>query len=406
MNDKNAGIILNNQMVKLFFSAKNSIKQNIKVIYRLILRQGPVTADTIINKTNIKSATCARLLDELAQHDLILTNEFGESTGGRKPILYRINPNMGYLIGIEVTGIFSTILLMNIDLTIIDKIKLKISDVSISSALLDIVITNIEALMLKHKLIVDDLIGIGISSDDLLYHLSDVDIKEKSAFIKASIYQHLPTYITIGSGTNFAAIAEHKLHYAHTSKRFLFTRCDAEIHSSTIIDGTIPFTQTGMTDAFGHTTIDINGSACFCGSFGCLYQYSSLPAIKSKIIQLLASGMPSIINDWTISADEIDYHVIFKALEMNDILCVNVLEEAAYYYSVALFNFILAFQPDTVVCGGTLVPKSLYFNVIKENIENKVKLYPQLKTKIYPAADSYDIVSQGAGGMVLEQILK
>jgi len=64
------------------------------------------------------------------------------------------------------------------------------------------------------------------------------------------------------------------------------------------------------------------------------------------------------------------------------------------------------FQPDTVICGGTLVPKGSFFKIIKKNIEEKLASYPQLNTRIYPASASYDIVSQGAGAMILEQLLK
>lgn len=399
---------MNNQILKNFFLSTSPKGKNLKRLYRHILRQGPISVEKIIEKTQIKPATCARLLEELVQNNLITANQFGQSTGGRRPSLYRINPTIGYLIGIEITGIFSTILLMNIELSIIDKIKLKTSYKHITYQLLDMIIDNINTLLHNNQLNADDILGIGLATDDLLTSSPALepsmanDIKQLTDYIK----QHIPIYLTVGSPTNFAAIAEHRLHYADKSKRFLFTRCDIEIHSSTIIDSTIPLTDAKMTHAFGHMSIDINGLQCVCGLSGCLQQYSALPAIKSKIIQKIAQGQPSTITKWINSIEELDYHLIFKALEHNDQLTVAVLEEAAYHYSMGLFNLILAFQPDTVICGGTLVPKSSFFTVIQQNIAKKLANYPQLKTKIYPASASYDIVSQGAGGMVLEQFLQ
>jgi len=399
---------LNNKILNKFFLAKNHKAKNLKQIYKEILREGSISVDKIIDKTQIKPATCARLLDELIQSNLILVNQLGKSTGGRRPYLYQINPTMSYLIGIEITEIFSTILLMNIELSIIDKIKLKTDYHIINLNLLDLIIDNIDHILTNNKLTSNDILGIGISSDDLL-NQQGLDKKNNInpiSDIKNHLNHRLPINLTFGSGTNFAAIAEHKLHYANDSKRFIFTSCDIEIRSSAIINSAIPLTQANMTGSFGHTTIDRNGRLCSCGAKGCLQQYSALPAIKEKIILKITTGSDSIINQWIKHPKEINYHIIFKALEQNDSLAISVLEQAAHDYSIGLFNLILVFQPDTVICGGTLVPKGSFFKIIKKNVEEKLASYPQLNTRIYPASASYDIVSQGAGAMILEQLLK
>lgn len=399
---------MNNLILKEFFLAENHKAKNLKKIYKEILREGLISVDKIIDKTHIKPATCARLLDELVQNNLILANQLGKSTGGRRPILYRVNLTIGYLIGIEITGIFSTILLINIELSIIDKIKLKTNDNKINPNLLDLIIENIHKILANNQLSADNILGIGISSDDLL---NQPDLNKKNdthdiTNIKNYLNNHLPIYLKFGSGTNFAAIAEHKLHYTNCSKRFVFTSCDIEIRSSAIIDSALPLTQANMTGSFGHMIIEKKGRLCSCGSRGCLQQYCALPALKKQIIKKIKNGENSIINQWVSSIKEIDYHIIFKAFEQNDLLAISVLEQAAHDYSIGLFNLILTFQPDTVICGGTLVPKSSFFKIIKKNIEEKLNNYPQLNTKIYPASASYDIVSQGAGAMILEQWLK
>lgn len=65
-------------------------------------------------------------------------------------------------------------------------------------------------------------------------------------------------------------------------------------------------------------TLDLHGRTCECGSFGCLNQYSSLEAIRKTVIQHLRRGKPSVITSLVSDEQEIDYHVIFKALELAD----------------------------------------------------------------------------------------
>lgn len=88
------------------------------MLYRLILNHGPVRAEELSSLASMKPATCARLLDELSKSQLISTSELGESTGGRKPILYSINSDDGYVVGIEMSDLYSTIMLLNLKLDI------------------------------------------------------------------------------------------------------------------------------------------------------------------------------------------------------------------------------------------------------------------------------------------------
>lgn len=397
-----------NHLLKEFQTSKNAKTKKLKLLYSIIRKYSSVSVEELLKKTNMKPATCARMLDQLTKEGLISGSELGKSTGGRKPILYRIKPNEAYVIGIEVTNVYSTMLLLNLDLDIRGQVKMETTNIQSIYETLDIVIPKIEELLFTHGLELADILGIGVSFDDYFNQTSSTNetISEKMSKIENYFHSKIPTYITVGSGVNFAALAEHRLHYSMVSERFLFSTCDIEIRSCMITKGNIPYIEPDMTNAFGHVSIDLNGAKCECGSYGCLYTYSSLATIKNKIIQLIKRGKPSILLEMVDSVEEINYRTILKAIELGDKLCNEILEDAAYYYGMALANFILTFQPDTVVCGGTLVPKGAFFEIVKQTALNKINIYPQLKVAIQPANYSYDIVSQGAGGMVLEHLLE
>lgn len=224
---------------------------------------------------------------------------------------------------------------------------------------LDMFVEQILDLLQEHDKSVADILGVGISVDDLFDQVNDTEVRRED--IESYLKTQIPTYIMVGSGVNFAALAEYRLHYSQTSERFLFTTGDMEIRSAKIESGVMNSDQGGMTNAFGHTIIDTNGSRCYCGSYGCLHTYSSLPAIKAEIQQKLKRGEPSLLSELTDNPDTLDYFTIFQALEQGDAMCEVILKNAAYYYGIALSNLILTTQPDTVVCGGTLVPKATFF---------------------------------------------
>lgn len=391
-----------------FRQSKNSKTRKLKTLYRLILNHGPVRAETLSSLAHMQSATCARLLDELSKSGLISTAELGESTGGRKPILYRINSADGYVIGIEISDIYSTVLLLNLKLEILDMVKVQNKSVETIERMIDGLLMKVETLLSAHNLTTKDILGIGIALDHILERdKTPADSYESKIIdIQNAIAERVDCLITIGSGITFAALAEYRLRYKSQSQRFLFTTCDTEIRSCTIIDSVLSRLPISTAQSFGHTTIDINGLRCECGADGCLKQYSSLSAIKNKVKQLLKLGEESVINTLVKDESEIDYHIIFQALAMDDRLCQSVLAEAARYYGVAIANAVLIFQPDVVVCGGTLTPKNDFFALTQKAIEQKISAFPHIKTRIYPASDSYEIVAQGAGGAVLEKYLE
>lgn len=391
-------------MLEAFRTTQNSKIKKLKILYNLIRKHASITVEELLAETGMKPATCARLLDELSKNDLINSGKLGASTGGRKPILYRINPEKAYLIGIEVTNIYSTIVLSDLNLKEIGHKKIKMGAPTSIYRTLDKFVEQLLDLLSEHEKQIAEILGIGISIDDLFDQVNqntDVTPSDIEHYLAAKI----PTYIMVGSGVNFAALAEYRVHYWQTSDRFLLTTCDIEIRSAEIVAGVVISGSNGMTNAFGHTIIDTNGSRCYCGSYGCLHTYSSLPAIKAKIQHDLKQGKASMLTDLVENPDEIDYFTIFQALEQDDPMSHEILKNAAYYYGIALSNLILTTQPDTVVCGGTLVPKGTFFEDVKRTVEERLKAFPKIKTTIHPAKESYEIVAQGAGGMVLERFL-
>ncbi|SPN76031.1 ROK family protein [Brochothrix thermosphacta] len=397
-----------NAMLESFHQPKSAKINKLKTLYRAIQKNGPIKAETLMLQTNTTHATCARLLDELQKNNLVSVKSSTVSTGGRKPNLYQITPDAAYLIGIEVTALYSTISLLDLHLSIKQQAKIKTAHFTSIYDTLDFIITETKKLVTTANLSFTSIIGTGLSIDDYFdsFDHKKNDLTTEIKTLEAYIEAQLPSKVTIGSGVNFAALAEYRLNYGASSRHFLFSTSDMELRSCTLTHGGTPLSSNGMSFTFGHTIIDSQGPVCSCGAKGCLRTFSSLPAIKAAIIQRVNAGETSQLSEVVSSIEEIDFFDILSASENGDTLCKNVLEEAAYYYGIALSNQIIVYQPDTVVCGGTLIPKSSFFEVVQRTIAERLAPFSGISTNVYPAKDSYDIVSQGAGGIVLEKLLR
>jgi predicted NBD/HSP70 family sugar kinase len=120
------------------------------------------------------------------------------------------------------------------------------------------------------------------------------------------------------------------------------------------------------------------------------------------VIRRLKRSHNSILQDNIGDVEKIDFHHILEALDRKDPLCLEVVKEAAYYFGIGLANLIFLLRPDIVICGGTLVPKPLFYEEASKLAQERVAIYPNSRVQIVQSSTAYNIVAQGAGCMVLD----
>jgi predicted NBD/HSP70 family sugar kinase len=397
-------------MLKQFVGLTSPKIKNLKLLYSLVRKLGPVSKNTLAELTGFKLVTCTRLLEELVQEGLIYDSGVGESSGGRKPLMYVIKPDAYYLIGVEITSLYTTVLLIDLKLEILGVEKLKMDSHCTGEYTLDFVSQCVDELLKKNNIQRDKLLGIGIGV------LDSID-KERGAIINPYLFpavgwdnlnivdylkQKNNTYVFLDNGTNLAALAEYRINYWKETDNLVFVSSDMGIRCGTIIQGRLVSNKKEMDDAFGHIIVDIHGRRCSCGSYGCLQAYSSLPAIRNEVVRLMKRGKTSLLQENINDVEEMDFHHILNALEKEDPLCLEVVKDAAYYFGIGLSNLIFLLCPDIVIFGGTLVPKPLFYDVASETAQKRLMHYPNSNVQMIKSTTAYNIVAQGAGCMVLD----
>ncbi|AHM64287.1 ROK family protein [Paenibacillus polymyxa] len=396
-------------MLNKFEELSSPKAKNLKLLYSLVRKLGPVTINTLAEHTGFKHVTCGRLLDELVAEDLIYDSGIGKSSGGRKPLAYVIKPDAYNLIGVEITSLYTTVLLLDLKLNIIGVKKLKMTTECTGEYTLNYVAKCVEDLLAEHNVPRKKLLGIGIgvldSFDPAMGVISHPQLFPAGGW-DINIIEYLKhktnTPVFLENGTNLAALAEYRMNFWKETDNLVFVSSDIGIRCGTIFQGRLVSRKRDMDDTFGHIIIDIHGRRCSCGSYGCLQAYSSLPAIRDEMVRLMKRGKPSMLTTEVNDFEEINLHHILYALEQNDALCLEVVEDAAYYFGVGLSNLIFLLRPEIVIFGGTLVPKPRFFEVAAKTAQDRLKFYPDSHVQIIKSTEAYNIVAQGAGCMVLD----
>ena len=64
--------------------------------------------------SKMKLSTLNRVMQPLETEGLIVESSIGESTGGRKPVLYDVNPKQYYLVGIDISKTYTKMVVTNL----------------------------------------------------------------------------------------------------------------------------------------------------------------------------------------------------------------------------------------------------------------------------------------------------
>lgn len=183
--------------------------------------------------------------------------------------------------------------------------------------------------------------------------------------LAALIQEDFPCHIALINDIGAQGIGEQKIGAGKHIQHLVYLYVGYGIGSSIIINGEMYTGSKQLAGEFGHTTIDLHGPVCTCGNIGCLEMISSRAAMGRKLQQLHREGKATLLASLTdLEQEPLDIGVtnIAEAIEQEDALTTQVVEEAAETFGAGIANVINFLNPDTIILGGDVIDElDLYF---------------------------------------------
>ncbi len=382
-----------------------------KKIFNSLQKNGPITKSEISMLTDIKLTTLNYTMEPLEKNRIIVRKSIGESTGGRKPVLYDVNLSEFYIIGIDLSRVYTEVIITNLKMKILSK-EMFYMDTSCSP---EETVRRIDEIINKARINFSlsylNLVGIGLGT------VGPLDIKNgimispinfsapgwSNVPIKEMLEKKLKSPIIIENGVNAAVIGEYFYGIGRGVENIAYLNCGIGIRTGTVLSGNLIRTINDEEDALGHMIVDIDGEQCKCGNLGCIESYSSINAIIKKFSSEVKKGRSTIINkQW----ENIEYKDICIAAESNDNLSKEILINAALILGTGIVNYINLLNPGLVILSGPLIINSkLFYNECIKIVLKK--LHPDRRKKIIFSRGGFfkeNAISIGAVALVIEDI--
>jgi len=353
--------------------------------------------------TGLSPASVTNVVRELLGDGIVTEVGSEDSDGGRPRVLLDINPDYGYVIGVDIGETRIRVELFNLAMAERAKAEYPLDPAEHE---VDVVVRDIAAGL---SAVLSDggvdpaaVLGVGIGVPGIVEQGPDVLV-------------HGQTY-------GWDAVPLGRLLRAHTDLPLRFENCaktlgQAElwfgaerrvgnaavvligsgVGASLISGGGACQGPTSSAAEWGHTTIVVGGRRCRCGSAGCLEAYVGAEAILERC------GSPAALS----AVDEESMLAALLAVGDSSPTTDAVLAETAEYLGVGIGNLINLFNPERVILGGWagLLLGGRLLPAIRESAQRHSLRHPFAGASIELGRLGPEAVTFGAATLPMEDFL-
>ncbi len=366
---------MEHELLKELASGNKSALLKKKIIAHYIYN-GSSTITDLAKELDLSVPTVTKFINEMCEENYI--NDYGklETSSGRHPNLYGLNPESGYFIGVDIKKFSINIGLINFKGDLVE-MKMDIpykfeNSPEALEVLCELVRNFIKEIGVNGKKILNVCINIsGRVNPESGYSFSRFNFSERP--LAEILAEKIGYSVCIDNDTRAMTYGEHLKGCVKGEKDIIFVNISWGIGIGIIIDGKVYMGKSGFSGEFGHVNVFDNEILCHCGKKGCLETEASGSALHRILLERIANGESSILSERIkMKKEALTLDEIIAAVNKEDLLCIEIVEEIGQKLGRQIAGLISIFNPELVIIGGTL---SLTGDYIIQPIKTAIRKY-------------------------------
>ena len=319
---------------------------------------GSSTITDLAKEMDLSVPTVTKFIDEMCEDGYI--NDYGklETSGGRHPSLYGLNAESGYFVGVEVRQFSIHLGLINFKGDVM-QLKMNVPfRAKNTPECLDELCKIIKQFLQKLPIEQDKVLNINVNlsgrvNPDLGYSYSIFNFDERP--LSDIISEKLGGFrVSIDNDTRAMIYGEYIQGAVKVENNIILINVSWGLGMGIIIDGKLYKGKSGFSGEFGHNYGYENEIICHCGKKGCIETEVSGSALQRILLEHIKNGETSIISNSRKNIEEITLDDIIAAVNKEDLLCIELVEEIGVKLGRHVAGLINIFNPELVIIGGDL----------------------------------------------------
>lgn len=376
----------------------------------LIRSEGEISRSDLARRSELTEKTISVIVKSLLDSGVIIEAGYAKSTGGKRPVLLRLNDKELVSVGVTIDIVHCTIVLCAIDGTEIARSELRGTGTNPPGSVLRRVATGLQRLLHRRSIDSRSVVGLCVAMGG---RLGAPQSWRLDPLIRDA-WEPYPTEEELSRLTGLPVIRENDANCAalgeywttgSSTRDFATLYMAYGIGCGVVVGGTIYRGASGNAGEIGHTLADPHGDECWCGRRGCLDTIASPRAITERILQ-----SPRLRTSLQVSADtefgEI-YRRFGESVHAGDNLSRQLFQSAADHLAGAALNLVNTLDLDLITIAGPGFAKigEEYRSTIEDRLNETAFLRDVHPITVRLGAGGADAAALGAASVVLHRQL-
>lgn len=388
-------------------SKKNSLKL---LILKELYLNGCKSIPELSKKIHLSTPTITRAIDELIGNGFLIEEGIGNSSGGRRPSLYGLNPSARYVLGIDISRFYISLGLFDFNNQPVTEIKIVPDGLETTNDILSVLRDHVKEFIKETGIDEKKLIGIGIALPgliDLNTGISYSYLKDDQPASKQfeNILGH-PVFVE--NDTTVMALGEQAFGLAQGKQNVLCLNIGSGIGLGLILNGKLYKGTSGYAGEFGHIQVDPDGELCYCGKIGCLETLASGKTLIKKARKAIENGANSSISK-IIGNDtsKIKIETLLQAAQQGDQFAISSLSDIGEHLGRGIAVLIHLFNPELIIIGGEMTKADNYIiDPIQQNLNKFTIAKIRRDAQIVISGLGKNAGLMGAVALVMEKVFQ
>lgn len=377
-------------------------------IIRLLYKKSPQSAVHLSKKLAISLPSARSILNELIEEKVVFITGTGESSGGRKPVLYSLSGEAFYILAVEMDQYKAKAVLVNC----LNEFSSEIAefDTNINDTeLLSKLDSTFTELLSESGIDKSRIHAVGICMPGLIdprNGLNQTIKNPKKRAIAAQVSKHFQLATYIENDARMQTLGEFMFGKAKNTHNTLVINWSWGLGLGMIINGEIFSGSNGCSGEFSHIRIVEDGELCECGKRGCLQTIAGARHLLNLAKQAITNETISqLTNDFSNRLDELSVKDIIKSALKGDELSINLVNTIGKNMAWGLSILIQLYNPELILLSGPLsVPKQYLLATIQQALHQYCleNILSNVKIEISELAEHSGL--KGTGVMVFKKL--
>jgi len=361
----------------------------------------PRSRQELSDATGLSPASVSNVVRELLDESIVIEAGSVDSDGGRPRVLLEMNPEHGYVIGVDIGETRVRVELFDLAMTERAKADYRLNprkhDVGV---VVERILDGLNAVLADSGIEPAAILGVGVGVPGIVQQVPEVLVHGQTYGWDAVPLERLlragtELPLQFENGAKTMGQAELWFGAGRGARNAVVALVGSGVGASLISGGSTYRGATSSAGEWGHTKIVLGGRTCRCGSAGCLEAYVGAEAILERYGRAIPgddeeSALAELIGEADTSP-----------------LAAAILDETAGYLGAGIANLINLFNPERIILGGWagLMLGSRLLPTIRDAARDQSLRHPFTATSIELGRLGPEAVALGAATLPVERFL-